>query len=104
MVHRAKLPDRRNATVIDFDYGGVSYVTYFGCGVDGTLAEIFLNAGKEGSAADIIGRECAVSISIALQYGVPLAVLMEALPKLANSEPAGPVGIALKAFTLIPPS
>ena len=95
---RTRLPNRRNADVIDFVYGGVPYTACFSYGADGKPAEMFLNAGKEGTAADIIGRECAVTLSIALQYGVPLSVLMEALPKLATGEPAGPVGMALNAI------
>ena len=92
---RTRLPDRRQSTSITFDYGGVSYNAQFSNGADGALAELFLNCGKEGSAADIIGRECAVVLSIALQFGTPLDVIFDALPKLADSKPAGPVGMAI---------
>ena len=92
---RSRLPARRESTLIEFDYGGVSYTAQFANGVDGALAEMFLNAGKEGSAADVIGRECAVVLSIALQFATPLNVIYDALPKLADGKPAGPVGMAI---------
>ncbi len=93
---RARLPNRRRNTFIDFQCNGVPYTACFANAEDGTLAEVFLNGGKEGSAADIIGRECAVVLSIALQFGTPLNIIVDALPKLADGNPAGPVGMALK--------
>ena len=95
MIDRTRLLNRRMSTTVEFDYSGVHYTASYSYGSDGKLAEVFLNAGKEGSAADIIGRECSVILSIALQYGTPIEVITESLPKLANGEPAGPVGMVL---------
>jgi ribonucleoside-diphosphate reductase alpha chain len=73
----------------------VPYRAQFSEGKDGTLAEVFFNAGKEGTALDIMGRECGAILSIALQHGTPLKTIRDALPKLATGKPAGPVGKAL---------
>lgn len=93
---RSRLPQRRRSEAISFEFGTVPHIAYFSNGADGQLAEVFLNAGKEGSAADVIGREVAVVLSIALQYGTPLETIYDALPKLHDGSPAGPVGMALK--------
>lgn len=93
---RDVLASRRLGYIYSFDYEGVSYTAQFGKNASGQIAELFLNGGKEGSAARKIANECAVILSIALQYGAPLNVIVDALPKLADGiSAAGPVGRAL---------
>jgi len=95
---RNRLPQRRNAELVSFSHEGVSYTAHFGWNRKGELSELFLNAGKEGSTANTVARETAVILSIALQFGTPLPVIRDALPKLADGAPAGPVGVALSYF------
>ena len=63
---------------------------YLTCGVypDGRLGEVFLNAGKEGSliAGALDGH--AISISIGLQYGVPLKAYTSKM-RFTQFEPSG---------------
>jgi hypothetical protein len=92
---RHRLPNRRQSPAIEFEHNRVRYTSQVSYDATGALREMFLNAGKEGTAADIVGRECATILSIALQYNVPLETIENALPKLANGLPAGPVGMAL---------
>ena len=54
--------------------GGDEYEGYITAGMypDGTLGEIFLSGGKEGSTLRGILETWAISVSMGLQYGVPL--------------------------------
>lgn len=95
MTKRSRLPDRRRSETISFEHGGVPYEATFSRFPDGSVGELFLSAGKTGSAADVLGRDAAVLLSIALQYGVPQQVLYDALAKLVDGSAAGPIGAAL---------
>lgn len=95
MTARQRLPDRRQSDFLTFEHEGQTVhvsASFDGCG---RLAEIFLNSGKCGTMIDIVTRELAVVVSIALQYGVPLERIDAALPKLADGSSAGPLGAAL---------
>lgn len=63
---------------------------------DKNLAEIFINSGKSGTLIDLVVRELAVVTSIGLQFGVPLELIENALPKLRDGSPAGPLGAAIR--------
>ena len=64
--------------------------------MNGEISEIFINAGKAGSAADVMSKDLAVVFSIARQYGVPLDTIRDAMLKLDNGKAAGPLGRALQ--------
>lgn len=93
---RQYLPNRRELETLSFEHEGVAFEASIGRFDDGSIGEIFLNAGKLGSAVHILAREAAVTMSIALQCGAPFGVLVSALPQLKDGSPAGPVGVALK--------
>jgi ribonucleoside-diphosphate reductase alpha chain len=59
-----------------------------GAYADGTLAEVFLKLGKQGSTLAGVMDAFSIAVSIGLQYGVPLETFVE---KFANQrfEPAG---------------
>lgn len=88
---------RRVRPAFSFEFDGIVYHAKFSVGEAGLMVEMFLNAGEawRGAAADLIGRECAVILSLALQFGAPLSIIAAALPKLADGSPAGPVGMAV---------
>lgn len=92
---RSRLPQRRPTETFTFDHEGVKYIASFGRDNQGHIRELFLDAGKQGSSANIVAKECAVVLSLALQYRVPLETISDALPKLLNGQPAGPLGVAL---------
>ena len=95
---RTQLPSRRLSETISFEHCGVPYEASISRFADGSIAELFLSAGKTGSAADTLSRDTAVLLSIARQYGVPLQLMYDALVKLGDGSPAGPVGVALQMF------
>lgn len=93
---RQHLPNRRALETFAFDHEGVACVASVGRFDDGSLAEIFINAGKLGSGVHTMARDAAVVFSISRQCGVPFGVLYAAMAKLEDCSPAGPLGVALK--------
>jgi hypothetical protein len=62
------------------------------------LAEVFLSSAKPGSATEAIARDAAVTVSIALQFGVPIEMIRAALTKDHDGGPATLLGAALDAL------
>ena len=74
---RRKLPDERRAITHKFSIAGHEGYITVGMYEDGTPGEIFLVMAKEGSTISGLMDAFATSISMALQYGVPLEALVE---------------------------
>src|SRR5688572_14270178 len=70
--HRRRLPAERNAVTHRFDISGHEGYITVGLYPDGQPGEIFLKMAKEGSTISGLMDTLATSISLALQYGVPL--------------------------------
>ncbi len=73
---RHRLPVERQAITHKFEIGGHEGYITVGTYEDGSPGEIFLVMAKEGSAVSGLMDSFATGISIALQYGVPLKVLV----------------------------
>ena len=88
---RRKLPNERTSITHKFSVGGHEGYLTVGKYEDGTPGEIFIKMAKEGSTLSGIMDAFALSVSIALQYGVPLRALID---KFCNSrfEPSGYTG------------
>jgi ribonucleoside-diphosphate reductase alpha chain len=88
---RHKLPDERKSITHKFNIGGHEGYLTVGMYDDGAPGEIFLVMAKEGSTISGVMDAFATSISLALQYGVPLKVLTD---KFSHSrfEPSGYTG------------
>jgi len=75
---RRRMPQTRESITHKFSIGGHEGYITAGTYEDGTLGEIFLtDIGKEGSTLRGMMNSFATSISIALQYGVPLETLVQ---------------------------
>jgi ribonucleoside-diphosphate reductase alpha chain len=88
---RRKLPSERNSITHKFSVGGHEGYITVGMYADGQPGEIFIKMAKEGSTLSGIMDAFALSVSISLQYGVPLRALVD---KFVNSrfEPSGYTG------------
>src|SRR3954462_15200123 len=74
---RRKMPKERQSITHKFSIAGHEGYTTAGMYEDGTLGEFFLtDVGKEGSTLRGMMNAFATSVSIALQYGVPLETLV----------------------------
>ncbi|HEY8535621.1 MAG TPA: vitamin B12-dependent ribonucleotide reductase [Vicinamibacterales bacterium] len=85
---RRKLPDERRSITHKFDIAGHEGYITVGLFDDGTPGEIFLVMAKEGSTISGFADAFAQAISYALQYGVPLQVLVDKFSH-ARFEPSG---------------
>jgi len=90
-TRRRKLPAERNSITHKFSVGGHEGYITVGMYEDGQPGEIFIKMAKEGSTLSGIMDAFALSVSISLQYGVPLRALVD---KFVNSrfEPSGYTG------------
>jgi ribonucleoside-diphosphate reductase alpha chain len=85
---RRKLPDERQAITHKFSIAGHEGYITVGMYEDGKPGEIFLVMAKEGSTISGLMDAFATSISMALQYGVPLEALVEKFSHV-RFEPSG---------------
>lgn len=92
---RRRLPDRRASEQIAFECNALRYVATVSFFPSGELAEIFINNAKAGSHSDSAAKDSAVVASIALQHGVPAAVIRHALLRDARGNASSPLGTAL---------
>jgi ribonucleoside-diphosphate reductase alpha chain len=87
-TQRRRLPDERQAITHKFSISGHEGYITVGMYEDGSPGEVFIVMAKQGSTVSGLMDAFATSISIALQYGVPLGKLVEKFSHL-RFEPAG---------------
>ena len=85
---RHKLPDERRSITHKFDIAGHEGYITAGMYEDGQPGEIFITMSKEGSTISGLMDSFATAISMAMQYGVPLRVLVDKFSHM-RFEPSG---------------
>ncbi|MBU2501097.1 vitamin B12-dependent ribonucleotide reductase [bacterium] len=85
---RVRLPDERQAITHKFSIGGHEGYLTVGMYPNGKPGEMFISMAKEGSVVSGLMDSFATSVSIMLQYGVPLKVLVNKFSH-ARFEPSG---------------
>ncbi len=85
---RVRLPDERQAVTHKFSIGGHEGYLTIGLYPNGKPGEMFISMAKEGSVVSGLMDSFATSVSIMLQYGVPLKVLINKFCH-ARFEPSG---------------
>lgn len=88
---RRKLPDERQSVTHKFSIAGHEGYITVGLYEDGTPGEVFISMAKEGSTISGLMDSFATSISLALQYGVPLKFLVDKFSHV-RFEPSGWTG------------
>lgn len=86
--YRKHLPDERQSITHKFSVGGYQGYITVGMFEDGNPGEIFLVISKEGTIISGMMDSFATAISLALQYGVPLRVLIDKFSH-TRFEPSG---------------
>jgi ribonucleoside-diphosphate reductase alpha chain len=87
-AQREKLPDARKAITHHFQVGGHDGYVTVGLYPDGRPGELFFRVTKEGSTVNGLMDSLGISMSMALQHGVPLKDLVRKLAHM-RFEPAG---------------
>jgi ribonucleoside-diphosphate reductase alpha chain len=88
---RKRLPDERRSITHKFSIGGHEGYMTVGMYQDGSPGELFVTMAKEGSVVSGLMDNFATSISMALQYGVPMRVLCDKFSH-TRFEPSGFTG------------
>jgi ribonucleoside-diphosphate reductase alpha chain len=86
--HRRRLPDERQAITHKFSIAGHEGYITVGTYEDGQPGEVFITMSKEGSTISGLMDGFATAVSLALQYGVPLRVLVDKFSHM-RFEPSG---------------
>jgi ribonucleoside-diphosphate reductase alpha chain len=87
---RRRLPERRKGYIQKSTVGGHKVYLHTGEYDDGALGEIFIDLHKEGAPFRSLMNNFAISVSLGLQYGVPLEEYVDAF-LFTRFEPAGEV-------------
>lgn len=87
-TNRSRLPSRRHGCTLEAAVGGHLVVVTTGEYEDGTLGEIFIDMHKEGAAFRSLMNCFAILVSLCLQHGVPLALLVKRFTGV-SFEPSG---------------
>ena len=86
---RRRLPDDRTEIGRKFQVGEYEGYIHVGLYDDGTPGDIFVDIAKEGTTLAGLMNSFMISVSLGLQYGVPLAVYVSKFAHM-RFEPAGP--------------
>ncbi len=89
--HRRRLPSERQSVTHKFEVAGHEGYLTVGCYPDGQPGEMFIRMAKEGSTVAGLMDSMAISVSVALQYGVPLRDLVNKFAHV-RFEPSGFTG------------
>ena len=85
---RRRLPKKRPSETVSFTVGGAEGYLTSGRYPDGGAGEIFVKLGKQGSTLAGVMDAFSMSISVGLQYGIPLEFYVSKFSNL-RFEPAG---------------
>ena len=88
---RRKLPDERQSLTHKFSIAGHEGYIHVGLYENGEPGEIFVRMAKEGSTISGLMDSFATAISLALQHGVPLKLLVDKFAR-TRFEPSGFTG------------
>ncbi len=91
MAVRRKLPDERRSITHKFAIAGHDGYIHVGMYDDGSPGEIFIRMAKEGSTISGLMDSFATAVSLALQHGVPLKLLVDKFSR-TRFEPSGWTG------------
>jgi len=101
MTNRHRLANRRAHETIAIEHEGQRYKIGLGREVTcierekvGPIVEIFLNAQKVNTQADVLASDGAILMSMLLQYGCPPADIAHAMKRNPDGSPASPLGRA----------
>jgi hypothetical protein len=101
MTARHRLANRRAHETVAIEHEGQRYKVGLGrelvCierGRLGRIVEVFLNAQKVNSQADVLASDGAILISMLLQYGCPPADIAHSMKRNPDGSPASPLGRA----------
>lgn len=95
---RSRLPNRRESTTLDLPWGRERYHITYSMHPPNAPLEVFISGPRAGTDLYAICNTASVVISIALQHGVPLKVLANAVLRDDEGNPADIVGAVIDSL------
>jgi hypothetical protein len=92
---RQRLPNRRRSERLSLSFGSIPYVVSYSTFDDGRLGELFIDAAMSGDPLNVLGRDMAITVSLALQHGCSASELSQALERHSDGSAAGPLAAIL---------
>lgn len=93
---RIALPWRRPHEAFHFEHWQRRFIAGIGRSYpNGPVQEVFINTGKTGEQSEILARDSAVILSIALQCGATIDMLRHAITRDLDGRASGPIGALL---------
>lgn len=89
---RELLPQRRAAETFTLRFWQQDFHITVGTYPDGRPGEVFVAGGKTGQDVQATARDAAVTLSIALQHGIPLETIRHAVTRGGRGEPTSILG------------
>lgn len=89
---RENLPARRACVNTTVEVGNFKMIMGVGFYDDGRPGEVFVSNTMTGTDFDAMSRDCAVVLSIAMQYGIPLDEIHKSLTKDSSGRPSSVMG------------
>ncbi len=94
------MPQRRGHEGFNLEHDGIAYHLGVGRYPDGTVGELFLSTVKASSALNALARDVAITLSVGLQSGVPLAAYRKCVQRQPDGTPASLLGTVLDCIML----
>jgi hypothetical protein len=102
-MERKLLPQRRYSENFALRFGNRNRTFHVTCGyydhMRRQLGEVFITGGRSGQDDEALARDGAVLVSLALQHGVPLATMRDAITCNQDGRPSSIIGAVLDKLT-----
>jgi hypothetical protein len=110
MTHRKRLANRRAVETFNVNVEGQRYKISLGREISvklgplenprldesclGPVVEVWVNAQKVNSQADVLASDGAILMSLLIQYGHPIEDIVRSMKRQVDLSPASPLGVA----------
>jgi hypothetical protein len=91
-MKRERLPNRRQALTVEFEFAGNHYTETIGFFSDGGGGEIFGHGAKPGSTMDAILGDACILTSLLLQHGIEPSRIASSLSRQGEGNAASIIG------------
>jgi hypothetical protein len=116
MTHRHRVANRRAVDTFAVEVEGQRYKISLGrevtCKLEplenpridvdqlGPVVEVFVNAQKVNTQADVLASDGAILMSLLIQYGHPIEDIAKSMKRNPDGSPASPLGVAAALINL----
>ena len=97
-ITRRTLPQRRAAETFGMRFWNQPFTVTVGFYADGTPGEVFIDGGKTGQDIQSTARDAAVLLSLAMQHGIPIEAIKQAVTRNSDGEAASILGAIVDAL------